>query len=299
MDAEPASLHTAAPANPGAGLRLALNPAIYLISILPAAGVVLLAQQEIWWAGLASATIAVVLLQHAINLFNDVSDWRLGADTHKHDSWVRAHRGNTRIVTLHGIASAVLGIAIGVATLLLADKLWILLIALPMAILGYLYNAGERPLSYTVLGEWVTGLCYGPGVFGCLYLLAHNGIDAAALPGMITFAALAMALLLSHQPPQIETDRAAGKHSFAVRYGAEKTRLTARLLFVFGLSSFALAAWLAGQLPQLLAFLLLGGIAVLLTCRRTPNPKLLLLSASSVFFLALGVPLLLNLSLAG
>ena len=56
---------------------------------------------------------------------------------------------------------------------------------------------------------------------------------------MIAFAALAVALLLSHQPPQIETDRRAGKLSFAVRFGVCTDRFTARLLFAVFLAGCA------------------------------------------------------------
>lgn len=274
------------------GIRAALNPAVYLVSLLPAAGVVLLARQDIWWAGLVAATLAVVLLQHAINLFNDVSDWRLGADTEKFDSWIRAHQGDLRAATWHGALSAVAGIAIGIITLAIADKLWILLLATPMVLLGYLYNAGRRPLSYTALGEWVTGLCYGPGVFGCLYLLTFDSLDAPGATGMLTFAALAMALLLSHQPPQIETDRAAGKQSFAVRYGRQLTVRVAWGLFLLTICSFSLAAHLAGNplLPGV--FIALAVSILLLSFRKTPNPRLFMMGASGIFGAALLVTFL-------
>jgi hypothetical protein len=39
-------------------------------------------------------------------------------------------------------------------------------------------------------------------------------------------------VLLSHQPPQVLTDFAAGKASFAVRHGVEKTYQIARVLTV-------------------------------------------------------------------
>ena len=81
----------------------ALNPAIYLISILPLIGVILIADHAIWIEGVTVATVAGVFLQHAINLFNDVSDWRTGADIEKYDSWVRLFGGNTRIVNYHAI----------------------------------------------------------------------------------------------------------------------------------------------------------------------------------------------------
>jgi len=271
---------------PGSGdLRWwqALNPAIYLISILPAMGVILITDQSIWMMGIAVATLAVVLLQHAINLFNDVSDWRLGADINKADSWVRLTNGNIKIVNRYAIISLLMGMVLGLLMLSLSNKYWILFFATPMLLLGYMYNAGSKPLSYTSLGEWVTGLCYGPGVFGCLFLLTNNEVSPSAVLGMFTFACLAVSLLLSHQPPQINDDRAAGKHSFAVRYGKKITIITSRYLFLASLVAFFVALWLMGNIIMTLFFLITSVIVIGTNFKKTINPKLLLLSASFIF----------------
>lgn len=270
-----------AAAQPDTVWSQALNPPIYLVSVLPGLGVPLLAQSyPRQGLGLLLATLAVVLLQHAINLFNDAADWRLGADVEKFDSWVRVHAGQPQKAIVHGGLSLLAGGVLGLAVLWHQGQLWLLLVALPMVGLGYLYNAGARPLSYTRLGEWVTGICYGPGVFGCLWLVAGFEADVAMANGMIAFGALAVALLLSHQPPQIETDRNAGKQSFAVRFGAARTVFTARLLFaVFMLAALA---EIIKQAPSGLA-LLLGGLALGLlffVYARAVNPKRILVAAS-------------------
>ena len=270
----------------------ALNPAIYLVSILPLFGVVLLTETSIWMFGVMLATAGVVLLQHAINLFNDISDWKLGADVDKQDSWVRVFHGETRPVLQQAVISTILGVTLGVLVLVISGKYWLLLVATPMVILGYLYNAGSKPLSYTSLGEWVTGLCYGPGVFGCLYLLVVDDLSPVALLGMVTFACMAMALLLSHQPPQVETDRAAGKQSFAVRYGKATTIWTARYLLLTALTAFIAALWLAGNWLVTLAFTLLAVVATSFIFVVTPNPKILLLSSTTIFTGALVVKLI-------
>ncbi|MGB5177652.1 MAG: prenyltransferase [Gammaproteobacteria bacterium] len=220
----------------------ALDPPIYLISILPGAAVWLLTGiQGQRLAEVATATLAVVLLQHAINVLNDVSDWRLGADIDKRNSWVRFHDEIPRTAAIHGFFSLILGALLGLAVLIVAGKTWITLVAAPLVLLGYLYNSGSRPLSYTHLGEWVTGLCYGPGVFGCLWLLAATRPIPVGVFGSIAFFALSVALLLSHQPPQIDTDRRAGKLSFAVRFGARRTYIGAKLLFLLFLLALGLA----------------------------------------------------------
>lgn len=242
----------------------ALDPPIYLISVLPGAAVWLLASVTGPVAvRITLATLAVVLLQHAINVLNDVSDWRLGADSGKHTSWARFHRLDLRAAAAHGYASLLAGGLLGLAVLVQARQLHILLLAAPLVLLGYLYNSGPRPLAYTHFGEWVTGLCYG-GVFGCLWLLAEGRPAGALVTGSVAFCTLAVALLLSHQPPQIDSDRQAGKRSFAVRFGAQRTRRTARALYAVFLLAFATALWQANT-----------GRAAMLACAVTALPGLL------------------------
>jgi len=267
----------------------ALDPPIYLISVLPGAAVWLLTGitgRALVFVVLA--TLAVVLLQHAINVLNDVSDWRLGADAEKYHSWARFHQLNLGIATLHGYTSLLAGCLLGLVVLVQADRLWILAGAAPLVLLGYLYNSGPRPLSYSHLGEWVTGLCYGPGVYGSLWLLAADRPSLAVIPGSLAFFALSVALLLSHQPPQIETDRQAGKQTYAVRYGVRRTQRTARLLYLVFLLTFGAAVWQAGPaVAGMLACLLVALVSALAVLLTPPSPRRILTGATAVIFATL------------
>ena len=267
-----------------------LNPAIYLISILPAIVVVLLSgQSTLWMSGLVVSTLAVVLLQHAINLFNDVSDWDRGADVEKMDSWVRLFEGDTRPVQLQALISFVSGGLIGLAVLFYCQKLWIVYFSLPLICLGYLYNAGKSPLSYTWMGEWVTGICYG-GVFLGLWLVAGLAADISALIGTVAIGALAMSLLLSHQSPQLETDRNVGKQSFCVRYGKKKTQQFSIGLFSLSLMLISMGT-ISSSMETTLQYVVLL-IIVLFSFylfKVGPNPKRILIISS---VLVLGMSLL-------
>lgn len=262
----------------------ALNPAIYLISILPGVGVGLLvlpSGQPL--LALLGATLAVTLLQHAINLLNDEADWRLGADSEKWDSWIHVHNKDLRVVRLHGWLSFLGGALLGLWILAWSKRLDILGPAIPLIGLGYLYNSGKRPLSYTRLGEWVTGLCYGPGVFGCLWLVTGHSANPAMWSGALAFASLAVALLLLHQPPQIRTDRLAGKQSFAVRYGAVITYRFARILFLMFLLAWGLALVYQQVGPITIGIDILVSCAAFAgSCKKTPDSKYLLLTSSAL-----------------
>ena len=271
----------------------ALNPAIYLVSILPGL--------TVWWladkthsvnASLLLATTGVVLLQHAINLFNDAKDWRLGADPEKGDSWVRVHNNDPRVANIHGVISLLGGSALGLLSLS-DERLWILWYAMPFVILGLFYNFGRKPLSYTTAGEWITGICYGPGVFGSLWLVAGQPFNETAIAGMLAFAALSMSLLFSHQPPQIETDRAAGKHSFAVRHGAKRTYQASSILFSLALFFLSIATWSELQdFALALPFFFAAVISMRTTINMHASPKRILIYASLVFVAAVPISML-------
>jgi 1,4-dihydroxy-2-naphthoate octaprenyltransferase len=166
--------------------------------------------------------------------------------------------------------------------LFIGDMLWIIFVALPLIALGYLYNAGKSPLSYTWMGEWVTGICYG-GVFGCLWLVAGLALNIAAVMGIMAIAALAMSLLLSHQPPQFETDRQVGKKSFCVRYGKKKTKQVSVFLFTLSLIFINLGVSFSQSMPTLhnAVFLLIVVFSVYLS-KVGPNPKRVLILSSAL-----------------
>ncbi|MCB0404921.1 MAG: UbiA family prenyltransferase [Bdellovibrionales bacterium] len=224
-----------------------LNPAIYLISFLPGLAVFLFTGADLW--PLVGATFGVVLIQHGINLLNDAMDWVRGADVEKYNSWVRFHGQLPKRAIWHGRVTLLLGIALGSWVLYRQNSLYVLGLGLPLLALGYGYNAGSRPFAYSAFSEWVTGACYGPGVFGCLWLLSGDRNLGIGISGSVAFAALAVAVLLSHQPSQVLTDVMVGKKSFAVRFGVAKTiQVTAGL---FLLSLFALDAAYSVARPPL------------------------------------------------
>lgn len=254
-----------------------LQPAIYLISILPGL---------VWLNLLPDITLrpyffltilAVVLIQHGINVLNDATDWKKGADSEKELSWVNFHNLDLKTVQIHGLVSFTLGTILGTTLVILFHKIEVLYLALPLVLLGFGYNWSQWTLSYTALGEWVTGLCYGPGVFGCMGYLFTGNITKIHILGSVAFAFFAVAVLFSHQPPQVLSDFLAGKRSFAVRFGPQKTILATKILYSI---SWVLLTYVMGQ-GQLESWLLFVFYSISLilffkTIKLHPSPKTLL-----------------------
>ena len=262
-----------------------LQPAIYLISLLPGLFLLSLLPDGGSKPFLALTTLAVVLIQHGINVLNDSIDWRKGADSEKELSWVRFHSGDLKWVNAHGIMSFMLGVTLGSAVVIATQAFDVFYVAFPLLALGYGYNASQWTLSYTSLGEWVTGLCYGPGVFGCMGYLFLKTISVPLMVGSLAFGCLAVAVLFSHQPPQVFSDFLAGKSTFAVRYGKERTIRTAKILA--GVSLLLLTAILTLRItawPMKSTLLITGALLQFQNWRNIPNPGRILKAASILIF---------------
>lgn len=186
-----------------------------------------------FWPALA-ALAGALLLQIGANLANDVFDFKKGADT--------VERLGPPRVTAQGLLTShqvligmcvVLGLAALVGLYLVLVGGWVILVIGILALIcAVAYTGGPYPLGYHGLGEIFVFLFFGlAAVAGTYY------VQALALDPLVWFAAvpiglLAMAILVVNNLRDIDTDRAAGKHTMAVRLGAERTRGEYLLLLV-------------------------------------------------------------------
>lgn len=266
--------------NHGSNRWQVLQPAIYLISILPSLAWFCILESSPPQATLLLTTLAVVLIQHGINVLNDAVDWEKGADSNKQLSWVHFHQINLKAVRLHGFISFWIGTILGCGLVSHLKMLEVFYVALPLVALGYCYNSNQWTLSYTALGEWVTALCYGPGVFGCIGYLLVGRVSLINILGSLAFASLAVAVLLSHQPPQVLNDFLAGKMSFAVRNGPKRTFLVAKILQFLSQFLLIVIFSLTANTPWYsLILFIFGSVLISITFRFTPTPKTILLQA--------------------
>ena len=261
-----------------------LNPPIYLVSLLPGLVVIQWNHYRFGW-GLLLGVIGVILLQHGINVFNDLVDGQRGADSEKRESWLLYQQKPER-VRLHGGVTLVMGFVAGVVGLWITETLWIFPLVGLMTLLGVSYNLGPKPISYGKLGEWVTGICYGPGVFiGYWVLSGRDILDWRVLAGSIGCGAIAVSCLLSHQPKQILTDAAVGKNSFAVRHGAQSTLRWARGTLILFFLCISLGAPNETNWIPLLTGLLLLSVAALWTPVKPKNQLIFGLAGATWGFL--------------
>lgn len=167
-----------------------------------------------------------LLIQIGTNFANDVLDHRRGADT--------AERlGPTRVVQAGLLsdravargAAVAFGLAALVGLYLVRVGGWpILLLGMASIASGVLYTAGPYPLAYVGLGDVFVMLFFGLAAVTGTYYVQAGALHPAAVPLGVAAGALSVAILAVNNLRDLDTDRAAGKRTLAVRIGDARTR---------------------------------------------------------------------------
>lgn len=196
-----------------------------------------------------AALIAAVSIQIGTNFHNDALDFLQGADTAGRLGPARATQAGL-LPARHVLAGAYLclGIAAAAGVYLVALRGWPVLLAGLMSIAAALaYTASPLRLGYRGLGDLFVFIFFGVvAVVGSDYVQSGE-VRAVAVAASVPVGLLASAILVLNNLRDIETDRAAGKRTLAVRLGPRATR--AQFLFCLaGAAAVPAAMRLAGLL---------------------------------------------------
>jgi 1,4-dihydroxy-2-naphthoate polyprenyltransferase len=186
------------------------------------------AERVIWWRAGAALVVALAL-QVGVNYANDYSDGVRGADADR--------RGPLRLTASRVAApaavrnAALIAFAVAAAAglaLAIAVDLRLLVVGVVAIAAAALYTGGPRPYGYSGLGEISVLVFFGVvATAGSAYVQLER-VPATAWWGSLAVGLLACAILLANNIRDVDTDRAAGKRTLAVRIGARR----ARALFV-------------------------------------------------------------------
>ncbi len=200
---------------------------------------------------LALATLgSCIALQIATNWFNDALDFLQGGDT-------AARLGPHRITasalvsprTVIQAALAMLGIAMVLAIPLIATRGWpIVAIGIPSLYFCFGYTGGPLPLAYRGLGELFVILFFGLiAVAGSAFVQCGQWLPEALASGF-QIGCLSTVLIALNNLRDMGEDRATGKRTLAVRFGARFARMEITGLIL--LTHVAGAYWLLRGKPS-------------------------------------------------
>ena len=221
------------PGRRGAWL-LAARPATLPAAVVPVlvGTAAALAEGRFRLGPFVAALVASLLLQVGANLANDYFDFRHGADTADRLGPVRVTQAG--LIAPEAVRTATIvtfGLALVVGLYLVAVGGWpILVIGLASVAAAILYTGGPWPLGYHGLGDLFCFLFFGLfAVVGTAYLHTDM-LGRGALVASIPVGCLVTAILVVNNLRDVDTDRAAGKRTLAVRIGRRATRAEYALL---------------------------------------------------------------------
>ena len=269
--------------------RLALNlaaPHTWAASVFPA----LFADFYCWQQGLGLAWIkgimllaACIFLQSAVNTLNDYFDFIKGADSaedHVEVNDAVLIYGNIapRSALILGIVYMAAGAVLGLASCIGSGMVPVI-IGIIGAVVILIYSGGPVPVSYLPIGEIVSGFVMGGliplGIGGCADGRIHWQLLFYAFP-MIMGIAL---IMMSNNGSDIEKDRKAGRQTFPVCIGRDRTLVLYRYMIVsWATRVIAMPVTLLGVTGLVSAVLvvLVGRktIRKQLTCRLKPEERI-------------------------
>ncbi len=178
------------------------------------------------WVGALGALIVSLAIQIGTNLSNDAFDFLRGADT--------SRRLGPPRVTQAGLLPArdvlmgaylCFGLAGLIGVYFVARYGWPVLLAGLLAIASGLgYTAGPWPIAYHALGEVFVFVFFGLVAVAGTTFVQTGRITPLAVGAAVPVGLLCTAILIVNNLRDIETDRAAGKRTLAVRLGPRGTR---------------------------------------------------------------------------
>jgi 1,4-dihydroxy-2-naphthoate polyprenyltransferase len=173
-----------------------------------------------------AALLVGLLLQIGSNLANDVFDFERGADTSGRHGPLRVTQAG--LLTPAQVKRG-MWVVFGLAGLLGVYLAWVagwpvILIGVAAIASAIAYTGGPFPLGYYGLGDLFVFLFFGVAAVAGTYFVQAKMVSPAAWWMSVPIGLLVVDILVVNNLRDIDTDRAAGKFTLAVRFGAVGTR---------------------------------------------------------------------------
>lgn len=215
--------------------------------------------QQFQFGPALAALLAALLLQIGANIANDVFDFHKGADNEKRLGPLRVTQAG--LLTSRQVLTG-MWLTFGLAALLGGYLAWaagwpVILIGLASIAAAIAYTGGPFPLGYHGLGDLFVFIFFGLVAVSGTYFVQAGSLSALAVWTGVPLGLLITAILVVNNLRDLETDRASGKYTLAVRLGEAGTRieylaclagayLTPLLLWIFNLAPvWGILSWIS------------------------------------------------------
>lgn len=181
-----------------------------------------------------AALCVALLLQIGSNLANDVYDYERGADAGERHGPTRVTQA--QLLTPRQVKTGmwlVFGVAALLGLYLAFEAGWVvILIGLAAILSAVAYTGGPFPLGYYGLGDLFVFIFFGVAAVAGTYFVQAGTVSAGAWWMSLPIGWLIVDILVVNNLRDIDADRAAGKHTLAVRLGEGRSRIQYLVLLV-------------------------------------------------------------------
>lgn len=227
------------------------------------------------WRALLALLVGVAM-QLGVNFANDYSDGVRGTDNHRvgPQRLVASGAATPQAVKRAAFACFGIGCALGLWLVVLSHLWWVIVVGIAIVLAAWFYTGGKHPYGYAGWGDVSVMIFFGFVAAGGTVLVQTTFGPAWHLGTVLTVSlaqgAGACGVLVVNNLRDIETDRAAGKHTLAVRLGDRYSRVLFVTLEVVLLAGSIATAAMTTRLGLLcLAMLVYLVPAVAITARGT------------------------------
>ncbi|WP_459482192.1 prenyltransferase [Clostridium saccharoperbutylacetonicum] len=167
---------------------------------------------------------AMILIQSATNMINDYFDFKRGADVNKSSdekaliSGEVTTKGVLTIIFFYQLIAFIIGIFIASQT-----SYYILLVAILGGTISILYAFGPMPISYTPIGEVVSGLTMGIGITTTVIYIQSGVFNLSTILVAIPTALFIGTILLTNNLSDIVEDKEAGRKTLPIILGKKNS----------------------------------------------------------------------------
>ena len=212
--------------------------------------------------------VIVVLMQSAVNTFNDYYDFVKGSDTDEDyvdpsDAVLVYNNVNPKAALRLAIGFLAVAFVLGIYAIAVSGIIP-LIIALVGALFVVLYSAGKSPISYLPLGELVSGVVMGGLIPLAVYQVLTGVLDFRVLVWAVPTIIGVALIMFTNNTCDIERDIPSGRKTLPVLLGRKRAVFwyrTALLVWVVAIIAIV-AAWFTPGLV-VMPFMLLASYPLL------------------------------------
>ena len=238
------------------------------------------------------ALLVALLLQIGVNYANDYSDGIRGTDTGRVGPLRLTASGLALPEDVKRAAFITFGVAMlaGLGIVVLSGQWWLIAVGAACVLAAWYYTGGNSPYGYSGLGEVAVFIFFGLVATVGTNFVQTGFIDPLAVLLGSSLGLYASAVLLVNNIRDLETDRASGKRTLAVKLGEKPSKtLFLLLLWLPVLINLLLVLIYPATLLGMLNLLLLLPVTLIIMESKNPGELITALKLTSLAGLGYGV----------